>query len=45
MMAKGDFLAPMAMIGGAVFVEVAGIGATVMTGGFLAGCVGVHLVR
>ena len=43
MVARGNFLAPMAMIGGAVFVEVAGVGATVVTGGFLARCVGVHL--
>ena len=45
MVARGDFLAPVAMVGGAVFAEVAGVGATMMTGGFLAGCVGVHLGR
>ena len=41
-MSGGDFLAPMAMIGGAVFMEMARVGATVITGRFLAGCVGVH---
>ena len=43
MMSRGDFLASMAMVGGAVFVEVAGVGATVMTGQFLN--VRVHLSR
>ena len=42
MVAGGDFLAPVAVIGGAVFSEVAGVGATVITGGFLTGCVGIH---
>ena len=42
MVARGDFLAPMAVVGGAIFAEVAGVGATVMTGGFLAGYVGIH---
>ena len=41
-MSRGDFLAPMAMVGGAVFAEMAGVRATVVTGGFLAGRVRVH---
>ena len=43
MVARGNFLAPMAVVSGAVFVEVARVGATVVAGGFLAGRVGVHL--
>ena len=42
MMTRGNFLASMAVIGGAIFTEVAGVGATVVTGRFLAGCVRVH---
>ena len=45
MMSRGNFLAPVAMIGGAVFVEVARVRATVVTGRFLARCVRVHSSR
>ena len=42
MVTRGDFLAPIAVIGGAVFAEVARVGATMVTGEFLAGCVRDH---
>ena len=42
MMSRGDFLTPMAMVRGAVFAEVAGVRATVVTGGLLPRCVRIH---
>ena len=42
---QGNFLTPMAMIGKAVFLEVARVSATMVTGQFFVGHVGVHLGR